>query len=73
MEHWLDEDFVKNALNVVSSQAVVEEFPLNFCLGHHILCYMAFPRSNLFRDRGSTGPLTFALVLQKLISSVPGC
>ena len=87
-EHWGDDDFVafkvdmKNAFNVVSRQAVVDEcatfFPellpwVSWCYGSHPLLW--HPLGPISSESGvqqgdPLGPLLFALVLQKLISSV---
>ena len=87
-EHRGDDDFVafkvdmKNAFNVVSRQAVVDEcttfFPellpwVSWCYGSHPLIW--HPLGHISSESGvqqgdPLGPLLFALVLQKLISSV---
>ena len=86
-EHWMDEDFVvlkvdmKNAFNIVSRQAVLDEcatfFPellswVSWSYGTHPLLW--HPLGQISSESGvqqgdPLGPLLFALVLQKLVSS----
>lgn len=83
-EHWNSDDFVvlkvdmKNAFNLVSLQAILNEYP-DFFLEHlpwASWCYgtpntVAFFRSSVLQGWGDQlGPLCFALVLHNIISAI---